>query len=492
MDQHNAHLTLAAKIEYAYMESGDDVDLRAMAETGGVSGKTSVNSPRLLEATGGFASSGTWSESLHTYTMIITEDAYYTFRDHLLFAYPGNPGGKSSWSNPLGVVPVISVPFIDIAEDMGLPSFHSVLETLDSINELLSLMGNIIQNNGEPILVAYNINPQSVITKGTTADGTPVWYIPPPPNFGLLQSAAPPRLEYLSIDASNIGAMLEMIERVHADVKRALPESILDQDSAASGTSSGYQGTLLYQGLSAKLGRIRKTDFLATERAAQMALVCDDIKRRKSDGTKLLEAAKQKYDLVVQADPVLPVDQQQEAASQATDMSNNLLSHKRVLILRGYTEQKADEILKQVDDEKLNAARIEAQQAVILAGAQQKIAQQAQEAQMAVTEANVSALERAVTAMGGPNADPALLVQALSAIGAKPAAAPGAPGSPGVPAAPGAPKPGQGPTTTGKGPTVPTPPKPGGPAASARKSGTQPGRIRTGPRTRRANPGRKS
>ncbi len=484
-NQHNQRIIEVAKIEYQYLEAGSAEDLAEMRELAGPAGRVSVNSARWDRPVNPI-----WDESVHTYTMIITPDAYYTFRDWKLYPYPENPGERDTWDNPLGVVPVVHCPFIDTGKDSGDSAWKVVEDTLDAVNEGLSLMQNVISNNADPILIMYGVNPNAVITKGTTEDGTTVWYIPTPANpFASIGSTGtPPKAEFLQVDASGIGAFKEFFEMITNDIVETIPELRLKKMDALGG-ESGFDTNLKLQILEGRLMSVREWDFKSTERIVQIALLQQDIKRKnQADGLALIEKAKDKYDLIVRADPVLPKDLTSMSARQATDLANGVTSRREIMYERGKTDEEIDKINKQREEEAMADAELQAKiqgladEAMTKSMEEQgKVQQQMMETQMnGVVDIMGSLKELMGTNPQAMALGMSAVMQMLQTLGVGKM-----PTGSTLPGAPKPPLPGQ-----SKGPTPPT--KPGGAAGTSPKSVSQPNKARTGERQRRSNPGRKS
>jgi hypothetical protein len=472
-DPHNSKHMLACKIEYMYPEAGDVFEIDRVMKSGSPAGKISANSNYFSR------SSDRWTEKLHMYTMIVTEEAYYTFRDHKLFGYDGNPGSGSpltDWANPLGVVPMVYTPFIDVAEDMGLSTFDSAIDTLDSMNDLASMLGDIVANHADPILLMYGVNPQAIINKGVTQDGTRVWYIPQAPSYGMLSNPSPPKAEFLEMQAGNVNEFLALVTSIKDDLHQSIAELQLKAGASQSG-ESGYDTALRLLLLVRKMSTIRMGDFAGTERAVQVALVMQDIGRKKqSDGYKLLETAKEKYDLIVRADSPLPKDIAADAARQATDLGNMVMSKREVLLERGKTNTEIDTIFKQIDDEAAAAVKQQADHQTILADAQL----QQQTGQLDIQIGAITKAHAAVKGAGGTPAEQQMMMMGImnklfpsaatqpAQAGPKPVPRPKG-GTPGT-------------KQTGAGSIPP----------SSSKAVSQPNRQRVGARQRRPNPGRKS
>lgn len=527
-DQHNIHDIEAAKIEYIYMEEGALADRKRLDEMAGPARYVSPNSSYIdNEDFGG----QTWHETDHIFTMIITPESYYTFRDHHLHAFPGNPtkteGGRplNSWENPLGVVPVVHTAFKDIGRDAGVPTFGPVIDALDSINDLMSRFGNIVKTHAQPVLIAYGINPQSTITKGVTEDGTTVWYVPMPPNFGLMTNTTASRLEYLEMKAENLHPLLEYLQKLHDDMVGSIPELHLKRIVELT-VASGYEAKIKLQSLIAKLGSVRDLEFTGTERAFQMALVSDDIKRRpQKDGRKLIENAKDKYDLIIRAAPPLPEDLQMLVSTQATDLGNRVTSRHEILLARGYTDKRAKEIMKEIDDDEaaqaLAAMKVQADQAqanMAIQKQQADIQMQQQAHQFTQMGGFMQQMQGMMDGISDPQAfalNMSSMMQFMQTLGLglRPGGStlPGAPTpKPGIPAPgqkaqkpvpgvthpnPFAPKTGTAkPSVGGKAGTPATPKTPPGapPSGATQRTTAQPNKKRNGGRLRRPNPGRKS
>jgi hypothetical protein len=274
-DQHNHNNLIAAKIEYLYYEEQSMTDIQARgSRLGGPANWLTA----YMENDANRALGAPPLSAAHTYTMIITEDAYRTFRDGEPYRF-GSLG--NSWRNRMGIVPIIDVPFEDIGEEEGLPTFHNIIDTLDALNGLLTMFGQIVKMHADPMLLAYGIkppdatDPTSQWTKSLTGDGTTVYHIPMPASFGINVTQAPPRLEYLEWRAGNAGSLLEFLRMISQDCERMVPEMKLYQAAQRSG--SGYEASVDNQPVVDKIEEIRDVQFDAAEDALQLALVADDV-----------------------------------------------------------------------------------------------------------------------------------------------------------------------------------------------------------------------
>lgn len=349
-DQHIHNRIIAAKIEYQYVEEST----KPRSLLGGVAGWVAPYIGVDVNRAVGLSS----NEEVHTKTIIITREAYYTFRDGTLWAF-GDLG--NSWPNRLGVVPIVDVPFKDIGEDLGLPTFHNILPTLDAVNELASFFGNIVRMNGDPQLIAYGIDPKSNIVKSTESDGTAnVWFVPLPANFqGALQQQ-PARFEYLVWKGESAAPMLDYLKMVKADCEREIPE--MQIKSAGTRTGSGFERSLDQQDLQAKLDKVRQVQFAACEEALQMGMVVDDINKSNDyllpgDFEEKLQEARKNYDMFIQADTVLPRDRTAESQSRNTDVADKVISAYTARLERGMTYVEADEEERRIEEERQKEIR---------------------------------------------------------------------------------------------------------------------------------------
>jgi hypothetical protein len=353
-DPHNHERLLGAKIEYMYTEP----------EEGGKG---------LLGSLGAWVTarmdpSALLSEGKQRWrTLIITDEEYFSFRDHKLYAY-GKLGKR--WPNPLGVVPVIPVPFNDIGHGEGRATFEHIIPTLDSINEMGTMFAQNIKMNSDPILVLYGVNPKTKLEKKTLGDGTTVWYIPQPPNFGTVGGTPQARAEYLEWEAKNLPQLLEFLKLVIEDCEAAVPEAHLKRIkhlSANSGYALGLQLTLLVD----KVEEIREVQFNAVEDALQLALVSDavgfpedpslDESRAKVDESRVT------YDLKFIVDPVLGKDVATQAQISASEVAGGVISRRRARLDKGMTEREADAEEEQIRKEKAEEDEREMRKAKTLA-----------------------------------------------------------------------------------------------------------------------------
>lgn len=382
---------LAAKIEYIYFERESEISQNIER----LAGQARHIAPQysLLD----YIESPMGDADMHIYTMVITPEAYYTFRDHSLYDFdmdtPGFSGApQNSWENPLGAVPAVYVPFLDMSGGPGSPTFEAALEPLDAINDLISRFGNIVKIHADPVLMLFGVSPDDEIVKEVRDDGTTVWYIPNPSTMGVLTNAPQAKAEYLEIKGSNVPALYEYVEKIASDARDILPELAL-KHQADLDAQSGYDTSIKLLRLQSKLSTVREYEFAGLETITQIALVQDDIKQRVvRDGPALLLRAKEKYDVQVIADPVLPHDIATLVSAHATMMGNGAMSKLEALVRQGYTEAQAEEILARVEKEKRDAAKVDMEIAEMQAEAQ--MAQQAKAISMGV------ALPAGMTAAG--------------------------------------------------------------------------------------------
>lgn len=345
-DQHRNHRVIAAKIEYLYEEDTQTARARdrvvGTLNTGGGGGWLSTVAQGVYDtwrtATG--TDAGT---EYHLYTMIITEDEYFTFRDHQPYSW-WDMGSR--WDNTMGVVPVVEVPFIDIGTDMGLPTFANILPTIDTVSELLSMWAKILKIYADPQLVFLNIK-KSSLEKALKADGTTPWFINPAINFGTSQQAPQPSIQFVEPDFQAASTLLQYVERVAGDAEAAMPEAAYKRAESRSG--SGYEARLDLMPMEDKVNSFRQNDYDALEDALQMALVADDVAKEggliSPDSVReRIEEARDKYDLYMYADPVIPRDRSTESQIVASSLADGIISKRTARLRTGMT-------YKQIEDE---------------------------------------------------------------------------------------------------------------------------------------------
>lgn len=346
---HNKHRLLAAKIEYQYEEYEDNYGRpnssmyygsnRNSAPFGGMWGMAYDYRPTVSLATG-IPTSG----SLHVRTLIITEEEYFIFRDHRLIEHI---------DNTLGVVPVIEVPFKDIGLDMGLPTFHSIIDTVDAVNELASMFGKMIKMNADPVLIAYGVDLDG-FEKKLDEDGTTTLSIPIPPPTGFAQAGQQPKeVKYLEWSASSGGVLLDFLRMVKEDAAKAMPESLYNQSRSggnggggAGAQVSGFGEIMGLQPLVNKMERIREVQFHAAKRALQTALIADDAGDDALDPEEFqarFEEAKRTYDIWIQADPILPRDRASESQIRSVDLADGVIDLHTARLERGMSHREASE-----------------------------------------------------------------------------------------------------------------------------------------------------
>ncbi len=359
-DQHHHHRIIAAKIEYQYTEPRDELGVMSNSTMAGglYSGLSDINVSQIV---------GLGNEQLHRYTMIITENAYYTFRDHARFAFQGNPvsnlSGKplDAWDNTLGIVPVTAIPFIDIQEDMGLTTFDAILPTVDAVNELYSMLGQTLKMHADPVLIAYGFNSNAKFEKVLNPDGSTVWYVPFPVQFTGVPNPNQPKLEFLTWDGESIAPMVEFTEKIVEKAAAVLPESLYQAKSQRQG--SGYEASLDMQPLVDKIEGIREPHFGAAERTIQIALVADDVGGLDVTTEEMLDRldeARSEYDLFIWSEPVLPRDRATDSQIRSVDLADGVISERTARLERGMTYIEADEEEAQLEIEfqrKLDQAR---------------------------------------------------------------------------------------------------------------------------------------
>jgi hypothetical protein len=337
-DQHMHHRIIAAKIEYLYTEANNRIDPRK-----DVLGTLNYESLQARNALG--LSS---SEQIHTYTMIITDEMYCTFRDHTLYSFDDDLGAQ--WDNTLGFVPVVQVPFNDVNEDMGLPTFYGVIPALDAVNELSSMAGQILKNTADAPLVVYGVSKGTKFEKTLNASGQTVWIIPAVLDFTGHQ--VQPHMEYVELKAGSLASMLEFVEKVKQDVKAALPEMQLM--TTGQRTGSGYEDQVEKQGVVSKLDAARESQFGGTEDILQMALVADDVGDRSlgaDEGLRLLEEARDRYDLTIWAESVLPKSRSEESQTESVSLADGVITMRDARLARGWSYTKVLEVEKQEEVE---------------------------------------------------------------------------------------------------------------------------------------------
>lgn len=366
-DQHDYSRLIGAKIEYRYVDrKGPRTMVGGAGAFGSMLGSLLTQGMAEVQSAVGLAP----DEEIAVYTMIITEEAYYTFRNHTPFAFDSDLG--NSWENRLGKVPVVDVPFNDIGLPLGLPTFESILPAIDAVNEMLSKWNAILNIHADPVILAYGLQPDKegkpTFTKQITADGTNVWFVSTQPIFTQNQIAAQPRVEFLEYKGGATASLLEYLQMVKADVEAALPEAAYKKAARKSG--SARESEIDLQPLEDKLGEIRETHFDAAEDAMQMALVADDLAAgRLTTGNvrEAIEEARSKYDLTFHADPVLPLDRATEAQIINVLKADNIISERGAMERAGMTFRQIEEEQAQKEQEHKDFLRRERERLALYA-----------------------------------------------------------------------------------------------------------------------------
>lgn len=345
-DQHNHNRVIAAKIEYWYSEQTVE------RPRSGVLGGLAQYVPSFMKASVGLNE----NEDLHLYTMIILEDSYYTFRDHDLYAYSKELG--NSWENTLGMVPVIDVPFIDTGKDTGMATFEAMIPTMDAVNELATMFGQIVKMHADPPILAYGFSSKTKFTKVLSDDGTTIWYIPFPPQFtGTNTQSMRPDIKFLEWSASNFSPLLDFLKMAKDDAESVIPEAAFGGAGGQSRKGSGFEAVVDMTPLDDKLGDIREDQFDAIELALQMAMIADDINEEHEiltpeEAQERLQDARTKYDMKILADPILPADKTAASQQRSVDIADGIISKHTGRLERGMSYREADEEQKLIDTER--------------------------------------------------------------------------------------------------------------------------------------------
>lgn len=362
-NQHHIEEVTAAKIEYQYTERSRSALPRVQGVLGGAAEYLSIHVQKALGLNP--------DEDVHVYTMIITPEEYFTFRDHKLHVFNRDLG--AFWPNSLGMVPVVDVPFIDTGERTGMATFEAMIPTLDAINELATMFGQVIKMHADPPVLAYGFSNKTKFTKKLLADGSTVWYIPYPPQFVQGAQVLKPEIKYLEWSGSNFGPLLSFLEMAKTDAASVMPEYAFQMQGSQTRHGSGFEANLSMTPLDDKLGDVRTDSFDAVELALQMALVADD-----ADGETLstdeawerLQEAKSKYDCTIQADPILPQSRTELAQALNALTTNKTISRQKARIMIGMSYKEAE----QEEEQMTRESELDIKRATALAEATAKVA----------------------------------------------------------------------------------------------------------------------
>jgi hypothetical protein len=221
---------------------------------------------------------------------------------------------------------------VDIGEEFGLCSFHNLLPTLDSVNELASFLFDIAKLYADPVIIGRGMERGSLRKQTVDADGKPVatvWWVPTPEgSFELLEWKG------------NVPDVLAFLDRIQSSLERNTPELILGglQDRQQV---SGYSVSLHLVELVRKIQEMRGSYFTALEQANRMALRVLELQ---GNGNFPNPAHR------IIADPILPVDDEKQLrALQIEHQELRIKSRATVAAERGL--ENVEEELNKVDGE---------------------------------------------------------------------------------------------------------------------------------------------
>lgn len=153
-------------------------------------------------------------EKTYEYAQVITPERISTYRDGRPFAYAG---GRSTMPNAFGEIRLVFRQYIEGENGIGEPSFGGALELLDRVNEMASLMLDVLQRNAEPLMVVSGAS-------GIQRD----------PGSDALLIKDPAARAYTVNPQLAISETLAFIQDVRSEFKTLLPQLSLDQLVARS------------------------------------------------------------------------------------------------------------------------------------------------------------------------------------------------------------------------------------------------------------------
>lgn len=143
------------------------------------------------------------------YAEVITADEIRTFWDGKPMGIEGRP---DRYPNELGFVPFVETRHKETGDPLGECTYQLTIPMLDELNQVASYLGDVINKNQEPQWVVSGAESSEL-----TRSGDNVWFLPNP------QAKAMPLVPNL-----DIGGVIEFIDRIDTNVRRALPESAYD------------------------------------------------------------------------------------------------------------------------------------------------------------------------------------------------------------------------------------------------------------------------
>lgn len=165
---------------------------------------------------------------INEYAMLITPEKVATYKDGALFAY--ETGRPAEQPNVFGFIPLVMGCYADDEDGSGAPAFAGVLELLDKVNELASMLLDVIGRNAEPVLF-----------------GTGVTDIQrDPDNDAILTPQKDAR--FYTVDPNlAIADTLAFIQDVRGEFKSLLPQLAIDDLRSASDLAYDTVITLLQE-----------------------------------------------------------------------------------------------------------------------------------------------------------------------------------------------------------------------------------------------------
>jgi hypothetical protein len=223
------------------------------------------------------------------------------FEDRVEVYDPDSPQAIASvLENRLGVIPFVHIQNLDVGEEFGLCSFHNLLPTLDSLNEIASFLVEMARMYGDPVYVARGVQ-KGTLEKGMVSEGgrpvSTVWYVPVPDGG----------IEVLEWRADAMTPALAFMDRIQDSIREAFPELVLGL-LKASPEASGYSLRLRLCELERKISEVRANYFAGLVRANELAL--------RAMGFSDVEA----HEIV--ADPILPADEEAQQRMLIRDVKD--------------------------------------------------------------------------------------------------------------------------------------------------------------------------
>jgi hypothetical protein len=245
--------------------------------------------------------------------------------------------------NPLGEIPVVHIPNLPIAgEYYGASDLESISSLNQEINEKATDISEVIEYHGSPQTVVSGAKLTS-LEKGTNR----IWGIPGDAKIYNLE---------LSGDLSAANSHLEFLKNAFRELSSS-PEHFWGKTQPMSNTT-GVAYQMSYFPVLEKRDSKVLTFGHGIERINRLILKMTEIAVPEF-AIKMQSVKGNKYRNTVTFPDPLPQDEVRSLEKKKLRLSMGLTSRKRILMEEGYTSTEADEIISEVDEERMKLAELD-------------------------------------------------------------------------------------------------------------------------------------